>query len=71
MTEKEYLKRLGERISETREQSGLSREALAEGVKLSRIHIYRIEKGENPTSIIILRRISKVLGINLNDLVNI
>ena len=71
MTEKEYLKQLGERISKGREEKGLSGEALAEKVKLTRMHVYRIEKGRHPTSIIILRRISKELGISLKELINI
>jgi transcriptional regulator with XRE-family HTH domain len=71
MTEKEYLKRLGKRISEKREALGLSREELADRVKLTRMHVYRIEQGENPTNIISLRRIAEELSIPLSTLVNI
>ena len=71
MTEKEYLKKLGKKVLEKREALGLSREELAAKIKLSRMHIYRIEDGENKTNILILRRISKVFEMDLGELVNI
>lgn len=70
MTEKKYLKLLGERILEKREALGLSREELAEKVELTRMHIYRIENGENPTTILVLRRIAKTFGISPNELIS-
>ncbi len=71
MTEEVYLIKLGEKICKKRESIGLSREEFAEKIKLTRMHIYRIERGENPTTIIVLRRIAKVLDISLAELVNI
>jgi ribosome-binding protein aMBF1 (putative translation factor) len=70
MTEKEYLKALGKKIMERREKLELSREELAEKIKLSRMHIYRIEDGENKTNILVLRRIAKVFGTSVGELVN-
>jgi ribosome-binding protein aMBF1 (putative translation factor) len=70
MTEKQYLKWLGNRIMEARETLGLSREALAKKVKLTRMHVYRIEEGKNPTNIIVLRRIAKEFAMSLRDLVD-
>ena len=67
----EYLKKLGKKVLEKREALGLSREELAAKIKLSRMHIYRIEDGENKTNILILRRISKVFEMDLGELVNI
>ena len=69
MTEKEYLKRLGKKISEKREAMGISVIELAKEIELSKVHVYRIEGGENPTSIIVLRRIAKVLETNIGELV--
>lgn len=71
MTEKEYLKRLGKHITEKRESAGLSREELGIRVKLTRMHIYRIEEGKSPTNIITLRRISKELGLSVGELVTV
>ena len=71
MTEEAYLKKLGDKICKKREAIGLSREEFAEKIKLTRMHIYRIERGENPTTIIVLRRIAKVLNISLGELVDI
>jgi transcriptional regulator with XRE-family HTH domain len=70
MQEKEYLKLLGKRISEQREKTGLSGEELGEKVKLTRMHIYRIEKGLHSTSITALLRISMALEIELKELVD-
>lgn len=70
MTEKQYLKALGKKIIHLRESQGMSVQDLAENVDISRMQLYRIEGGENPTSILILRRISKKLGIELSKLVD-
>lgn len=71
MTEKQYLKTLGKKIKDLRESQGLSVQVLAEMIDISRMQLYRIEDGENPTSIIILRRISKVFDINTSELVDV
>ena len=71
MTEKEFLKRLGDRISKKREALSITKTELGVRVELSRMHIFRIEKGEQPTSIIALRRIAEELEIDLSDLVKI
>ena len=71
MTEKKYLKELGKRISEKRKALGTSVPELADRIKLSKVHMYRIENGEHPTNIIILKRIADELKIPLNELVNI
>lgn len=69
MTEKQYLKVVGQKIKTLRETQGISVQDLAQMTEISRMQLYRIEDGENPTSILILRRISKVLGIALSELV--
>lgn len=69
MTEKQYLKAVGQKIKSIRESQGISVQDLAKMVEISRMQLYRVEDGENPTSILVLRRISKVLGIALSELV--
>lgn len=62
-------KTVGELITEAREKSGLSKNQLAEMANISHTEISRIESGErevpNPRT---LRKISKYIGVNYNDL---
>jgi transcriptional regulator with XRE-family HTH domain len=62
-------KSVGELITEARENKGISKNQLAELSKVSHTEIARIESGEreipNPKT---LRKISKFIGINYNDL---
>lgn len=71
MTDEAYLKKLGESICKKREALELSREQFAEKVKIARMHVYRIERGENPTTITVLRRIAKTLNVSLGELVDL
>ena len=62
-------KTVGELITEARETTGISKNQLAELAKVSHTEIARIESGErevpNPKT---LRKISKYIGVNYNDL---
>ena len=62
-------KSVGELITEARENVGITKNQLAEKAKVSHTEIARIENGErevpNPKT---LRKISKYIGINYNDL---
>lgn len=62
-------KTVGELISSAREEKGISKNQLAEMAKVSHTEIARIESGErevpNPKT---LRKISKYIGVNYNDL---
>lgn len=69
MTEKQYLKRLGERVRRLRKESGLTMEQLADKANLTRMHVYRIEKARSEPSLIVLRRIAKILRVKLRDLI--
>lgn len=62
-------KTVGEIIAEARETVGISKNQLAEKTKISHTEIARIESGERevPPSKT-LRKISKYIGINYNDL---
>ena len=68
--EAKYLVDLGKRITKHREAAGLSVQELADKVEVSRMHIYRIERGENAASIIVLRRIADAIDIKLNELIS-
>lgn len=70
MTEKQFLKAIGQKIKSLREAQGISVQDLAQMTEISRMQLYRIEDGENPTSILILRRISKELGVKLSKLID-
>lgn len=73
MTEEQFLKKLGKKIEECRENVALSRQAFAERIGVSRMQIYRIETGSsqgNP-SILVLRKIAKEVGVPLNELLMI
>lgn len=73
MTEEQFLKKLGKKIEECRENVALSRQAFAERIGISRMQIYRIETGSsqgNP-SILVLRKIAKEVGLPLNELLMI
>lgn len=69
MTEKQYLKQLGERVRKLRKASGMTMEQLADKADLTRMHVYRIEKAKSEPSLIVLRRIAKILRVKLGDLV--
>ena len=71
MTEKEFIKLIGEKIEQKRTALGLSREALGQKSELTRMHIYRIEKGEHAMGIGILRRIAKALEVSVTELINV
>ncbi len=73
MTKEEhlYLQQLGKRIALRRKELKIKQTSLGEKVKLSRIHIYRIERGLHPTTIIVLKRIAKELGMSISELVDV
>lgn len=62
-------KSVGELITEAREKQGMSKNQLADLAKISHTEVTRIETGEretpNPKT---LRKLSKYIGINYNDL---
>ena len=64
-------KSIGEIIAEAREKAGLSQRALSKIANVSNVEISKIESGErdvpNPKT---LRKISKYININYNELMN-
>lgn len=62
-------KRVGRMIKQLREAKGMSQKALAERVQVTDAYIAMIETGKrkNP-SLPVLRRLAKVLGVDLAEL---
>lgn len=68
MTEEEKIAnriQIGNRISELRQERGMSVLQLAEKCDVSRQNIYKIEDGKYNVSIDILYKVCKALGVEL------
>ncbi len=68
MKNNDYLKKIGELISSSRQQRGWTQAQLAEAISTSQSAINRIENGGQNTSVEMLARISEVLGSNIISL---
>ena len=58
-----YLRRLGERVRTLRNQRGMTRKALAHHARVSERYLAQLEAGLGNGSIVLLRRISRALGL--------
>lgn len=65
-----YLRRLGERVRTLRNQRGMSRKALAKQAKISERYLAQMEAGLGNCSIVLLRRISRAIGLPVTQLVH-
>ena len=65
-----FLKELGKRIKNLREDSGLSQFELANEAGIVKNQIGRIERGEINTSIFTLKKIANVFKLNTSELLN-
>jgi XRE family aerobic/anaerobic benzoate catabolism transcriptional regulator len=65
-----YLHRLGERVRTLRNQRGMSRKALAGHARVSERYLAQMEAGLGNCSIVLLRRISRALGLPVTQLVH-
>ncbi|WP_431125729.1 helix-turn-helix domain-containing protein [Flagellimonas flava] len=63
----EFLKKLGNRIRELREQTDLSQAALEIDSKMSKNQVGRIERGEISTSVVNLNLIAQALNVQIRD----
>jgi XRE family aerobic/anaerobic benzoate catabolism transcriptional regulator len=63
-----YLRRLGVRI--LRNQRGMTRKALARHAKVSERYLAQLEAGLGNGSIVLLRRISRAMGLPVTQLVH-
>ena len=68
MTRDETLKTLGRRIAELRREKGLTQEALAEAMGVSRNHVADIELGTRNTGVWSLLLICKALAVTPAEL---
>ncbi|HEX5509437.1 MAG TPA: helix-turn-helix transcriptional regulator [Pseudolabrys sp.] len=65
-----YLRRLGGRVRMLRNQRGMTRKALAAHAHVSERYLAQVESGLGNGSIVLLRRISRALGLPVTQLVN-
>ena len=65
-----YLHRLGERVRTLRNQRGMTRKALARHAKVSERYLAQLEAGLGNGSIVLLRRISRAIGLPVTQLVH-
>ena len=65
-----YLRRLGERVRTLRNQRGMTRKTLAGHAKVSERYLAQLEAGLGNGSIVLLRRISRAIGLPVTQLVN-
>ena len=66
---RDYRSVLGAAIREQRKRSGMSQEVLAEKAELHPNYLGRVERGEEHISLAALRRIARVLGVRVSELV--
>lgn len=62
--------KIGQRIRELREQSGMSQKDLAYTADLDRSYIASIENGQRNVSIINIEKIAKALNVTLKEFFN-
>lgn len=65
-----YLHRLGERVRTLRNQRGMTRKALARHAKVSERYLAQLEAGLGNGSIVLLRRISRAIGLPVTQLLH-
>jgi transcriptional regulator with XRE-family HTH domain len=71
LSEKAYLKQIGNRIRELRLDADLSQEKLSFACNLDRTYIGSVERGERNISVINLRKIAQALNIEVSILLNV
>ncbi|HEX7044097.1 MAG TPA: helix-turn-helix transcriptional regulator [Burkholderiales bacterium] len=68
--DEEFLRALGKRIREIREQRGMARKVLARQADVSERYLAQLEAGEGNVSIVLLRHIVLALGVPLAEVLN-
>mgnify|MGYP001564626001 CR=1 FL=1 len=69
--EKEFLKLLGENIIHIKKKTNLKSKNIYEELEIDKSNYRRIEAGKTNVSVLLLRRISKMLGIPCEELIKI
>ena len=64
-----FLYELGRRVRNARHTAGLTRKQLAESSGLSERYLAQLEAGEGNISVLLMRRVAKVLRTDLERLV--
>jgi len=67
--EPDYLKKVGERVRQTRARRGMSRKLLARDSGVSERYLAQLETGQGNISILLLRQIANALDIPVQELV--
>ena len=70
MTELDPKMRVGLRIKELRAELGMSQEAFAYSIEMSRIYFAEVETGKRNVSIENIDRIARGLGVSLKEFFN-
>lgn len=70
MTELDPKMRVGLRIKELRAELGMSQEAFAYSIEMSRTYFAEVETGKRNVSIENIDRIARGLGVSLKELFN-
>jgi XRE family aerobic/anaerobic benzoate catabolism transcriptional regulator len=65
-----FLEQLGQRVRTMRALAGKSRKTLAKESGISERYIAQLEGGKGNVSIVLLRRVSKAIGVRLEDMVS-
>jgi transcriptional regulator with XRE-family HTH domain len=68
--ESDYLKAVGQRIREARQNLGQSQETFARTCNLDRTYISDVERGERNISLLNLKKLADTLGIPLSTIVD-
>lgn len=71
LSKQQVLKKLGERIRQLRNKTGISQEDLADRAKIHRTYMGRIERGESNPPVYTLFRIASALKTNPSELLKI
>lgn len=68
MNEDAFLKKIGENIVRIRQEKGLKQVDLAARLEMEDSSLRRIEKGRVNSTILMLKKISDALEVNINEL---
>ncbi|MFY9310783.1 MAG: helix-turn-helix transcriptional regulator [Bacteroidia bacterium] len=67
----EFLKSLGENIIRIKKEKKLTSKEIYEELDIDKSNYRRIEAGKTNVSVLLLHRISKVIGVELKELIEI
>lgn len=67
---REYTKKLSERLKEVRKSKKLTQQELAEKAGLHLTYVGHLELGKYHPTVYVMWKISKALGVSMNELTN-